>query len=462
MNPSYPMKFSSPILSLDNELETIEQPDPMASFYKHVYLNEIEADYDADYDLNEADLSDSDQTESCFSNEVSIVKDEPVKTAAQNQEAANRKSLPNVVRDKISCIIWEENEWKGADLSMSEISSYIQINVKKASFSLSYFYIGIVFSALIGLLPIYFHNCEKIKGELRRDAQNLMLNANNYTVAQEEFTFLHNIIDGVQKHLALRRVYAEMKASFKFWSNIESKALFVIFNTLVSTIILCILFFSILTIADRTLNQRFLHAKYFCYLTSIRRAKKHSLPHFRLGRVENIKMWLSLRSFMKRRGPQRSIDAVISSTFLIGVGLCSVVCIRFLQDADFLSDSLPNWQLVVWCLCIWTYMLRFMTIGFKINKKYRNCMSMVITEQINLYLQMEKMPDKKDEFMVVNNVLKLAADLLKEIENPFKISGLGVDPWVYNITKVVILSAFSAVMSELLGFKLKLYKIKIS
>ena len=33
--------------------------------------------------------------------------------------------------------------------------------------------------------------------------------------------------------------------------------------------------------------------------------------------------------------------------------------------------------------------------------------------QINLYLQMEKMPDKKDEFMVVNNVLKLAADLLK-------------------------------------------------
>ena len=150
MNPSYPMKFSSPILSLDNELETIEQPDPMASFYKHVYFNEIEADYDADYDLNEADLSDSDQTESCFSNEVSIVKDEPVKTAAQNQEAANRKSLPNVVRDKISCIIWEENEWKGADLSMSEISSYIQINVKKASFSLSYFYIGIVFSALIG------------------------------------------------------------------------------------------------------------------------------------------------------------------------------------------------------------------------------------------------------------------------------------------------------------------------
>ena len=87
----------------------------------------------------------------------------------------------------------------------------------------------------------------------------------------------------------------------------------------------------------------------------------------------------------------------------------------FLQDADFLTDSLFNWQLVVWCLCIWTYMLRFMTIGFRINKKYRNCMSMVITEQINLYLQMEQHPEKKDELTVVNNVLKLASDLLKVI-----------------------------------------------
>jgi len=88
-------------------------------------------------------------------------------------------------------------------------------------------------------------------------------------------------------------------------------------------------------------------------------------------------------------------------------------------------------------------------------------MSMVLTEQINLYLKMEKSPERKDELTVVNNVLKLAVDLLKEIENPFKISGLGVNPWLYNITKVVILSAASAVLSELFGFKLKLYKIKI-
>lgn len=36
--------------------------------------------------------------------------------------------------------------------------------------------------------------------------------------------------------------------------------------------------------------------------------------------------------------------------------------------------------------------------------------------KINLYLQMEQKPDKKEELMLANNVLKLAADLLKVIQ----------------------------------------------
>ena len=49
----------------------------------------------------------------------------------------------------------------------------------------------------------------------------------------------------------------------------------------------------------------------------------------------------------------------------------------------------------------------------------------------------------------------------KELESPFKISGLSANPYLYNLTKVVVLSALSGVMSEMLGFKLKLHKIKI-
>ena len=33
--------------------------------------------------------------------------------------------------------------------------------------------------------------------------------------------------------------------------------------------------------------------------------------------------------------------------------------------------------------------------------------------QINLYMQIEQKPNKKDDLMVANSVLKLAADLLK-------------------------------------------------
>lgn len=89
---------------------------------------------------------------------------------------------------------------------------------------------------------------------------------------------------------------------------------------------------------------------------------------------------------IKRRGPQRSINAIISSTFLIGVVLCSIVCIQFLRDSEFLTNNLLNWQLVIWSLTIWLFMSRFMTIGFKINKKYR-CMSTVIMEQVKSIFQ---------------------------------------------------------------------------
>lgn len=49
----------------------------------------------------------------------------------------------------------------------------------------------------------------------------------------------------------------------------------------------------------------------------------------------------------------------------------------------------------------------------------------------------------------------------QELDSPFKISGICANHYLYTITKVVILSALSGVLSEMLGFKLKLHKIKI-
>ncbi|XP_035760365.1 putative homeodomain transcription factor 1 [Neolamprologus brichardi] len=89
------------------------------------------------------------------------------------------------------------------------------------------------------------------------------------------------------------------------------------------------------------------------------------------------------------------------------------------------------------------------------NAHHKNVLS-----QINLYLRMEKKPNKKEELSIVNNVLKLATKLMKELDTPFRLLGLTVNPLIYNITKVVILSAVSAVVSDLLGFNIRLWKIK--
>ncbi|CAB3987351.1 homeodomain transcription factor 2 [Paramuricea clavata] len=172
-------------------------------------------------------------------------------------------------------------------------------------------------------------------------------------------------------------------------------------------------------------------------------------------------MWLCLRSMLKRRGPQRSVGVIISSTFLLGICLVVITCVQLLKGTEkerFLS-KLFNVEVFIWSLVLWIYQLRFVTLGSKINRKFRNN-SVLMTEQLNLYLQMEKNPAKKDDLMIANNVLKLATKLLKDLESPYKISGLATNPLLYNITRVVVLSLISGVMSDLLGFRLKVWKIK--
>lgn len=94
---------------------------------------------------------------------------------------------------------------------------------------------------------------------------------------------------------------------------------------------------------------------------------------------------------------------------------------------------------------------------------------------------MEQNPEKKEKLTSSNNVLKLAADLLKvclnrnkflstkmlrfslstqEIEVPFKISGFNVNPYLSAAIRVLIVSALSGICSDILGFKLKLFKFK--
>ncbi|XP_069617865.1 protein PHTF1 isoform X3 [Ranitomeya imitator] len=216
---------------------------------------------------------------------------------------------------------------------------------------------------------------------------------------------------------------------------------------------------SVLDISGIIVKQRFLIAKLFSHITSARKALKSEIPHFRLKKVQNIKMWLSLRSYLKRRGPQRSVDVIVSSVYLVTLSIAFICCAQVLHGHETFLSYVYNWELLIWEAALLIYLLHLTSLGSDTNKKYSN-VSILLTEEINLYLKMEKKPNKKEQLSIVNNVLKLSSKLIKEIDTPFRLYGLTMNPLIYNISRVVILSAVSGVVSDLLGFNIRLWKIK--
>ncbi|XP_039456913.1 protein PHTF2 isoform X2 [Oreochromis aureus] len=327
--------------------------------------------------------------------------------------------------ERVSAIVWEGNECKKADMSVLEISGMIMNRVNLYTPGIGYQVFGNLVSVTLGLTPFAYRLVQY------RDSDQLT------TLSANELL------------------------SVALGCGSGSDVLVITMVTLSFLVRVCLiwLFFFLLSVAERTYKQRLLFAKLFGHLTSARRARKSEVPHFRLKKVQNIKMWLSLRSYLKRRGPQRSVDVIVSSAFLLTLSVVFICCAQLLHVHETFLDCHYNWELVIWCSSLTLFLLRFVTLGSETSKKYSNT-SILLTEQINLYLKMEKKPNKKEELTLVNNVLKLATKLLKELDTPFRLYGLTMNPLLYNITQVVILSAVSGVISDLLGFNLKLWKIK--
>ncbi|KAG7455835.1 hypothetical protein MATL_G00245130 [Megalops atlanticus] len=325
--------------------------------------------------------------------------------------------------ERVSAIVWEGNECKKADMSVLEISGMIMNRVNLYTPGIGYQIFGNLVTVVLGLTPFAYRLSQY------KDLDQLA------TLSARELV------------------------SIAFGSSSDIMLITMVTVSFVVRVCLIWLFFFLLSVAERTYKQRLLFAKLFGHLTSARRARKSEVPHFRLKKVQNIKMWLSLRSYLKRRGPQRSVDVIVSSAFLLTLSVVVICCAQLLHVHETFLECHYNWELVIWCASLSLFLLRFVTLGSETSKKYSNT-SILLTEQINLYLKMEKKPNKKEELTLVNNVLKLATKLLKELDTPFRLYGLTMNPLLYNITQVVILSAVSGVISDLLGFNLKLWKIK--
>ncbi|XP_062921499.1 putative homeodomain transcription factor 1 isoform X2 [Mobula hypostoma] len=325
--------------------------------------------------------------------------------------------------DRVSAIIWEGNECKKFDMSVLEISGMIMKRANTFEQHNGYRILGYVVTAVLTLLPFAFR---------------LFQQKNLDQLASSSLSELLTISCGGKP---------------------DGPLVVLVLINILERFCLMWMFFFILCVAERTYKQRLLFAKLFSHLTSARKARKSEIPHFRLKKVQNIKMWLSLRSYLKRRGPQRSVDVIVSSAFLLTLSIAFVCCAQILHGHSSFLDSLYNWELLIWEASLAVFLLRLVTLGSEVSRKYNN-ISILLTEQINLYLKMETKPNKKEQLTLVNNVLKLATKLLKELDSPFRLYGLTTNPLLYNITRVVILSAVSGVISDLLGFNLRLWKIK--
>ncbi|XP_051054726.1 protein PHTF1 isoform X3 [Phodopus roborovskii] len=325
--------------------------------------------------------------------------------------------------ERVSSIIWEGNECKKMDMSVLEISGIIMSRVNAYQQGVGYQMLG-----------------------------------NAVTIGLAFFPFLYRLFRE-KSFDQLKSISAEEVLTLFCGAPPVTPVIILSIINFFERLCLTWMFFFMMCVAERTYKQRFLFAKLFSHITSARKARKYEIPHFRLKKVENIKIWLSLRSYLKRRGPQRSVDVVVSSVFLLTLSIAFICCAQVLQGhKTFLNDAY-NWEFLIWETALLLFLLRLASLGSETNKKYSN-VSILLTEQINLYLKMEKKPNKKEQLTLVNNVLKLSTKLLKELDTPFRLYGLTMNPLIYNITRVVILSAVSGVISDLLGFNIRLWKIK--
>jgi len=355
-----------------------------------------------------------------------------------HSRGSRRRSGNDLANNRIGCTVWNSGEPVKVHLSAMEVGSTIVERSEMLPGSMVYATTGLGASIVIALLPVPF----KCSPNIFKDGWTFLsreLSCSSIMSLNQMIITLTSLLDNDQVIFHLIIVISSL-----------------------NRLVLMTSFVFLLSVVERAFRRRFLTAKLFSQITSTRRAHRSMIPHFRLNKVRNIKVWLCIRSYLRRRGPQRSVDCLVSAAFIITLLNVIYLCCVLLKDEDVPTPELclTNCQVLGVSVSLGIFLVHYMTLASKINAKYRNT-SVLLTEQMNLYIQMEQKPHKKEQLLLANNVLKLASDLLKELETPFKISGLSANPILYNCTKLVVLSAVSGVLSEMLGFKLKLYKVKL-
>jgi len=124
-------------------------------------------------------------------------------------------------------------------------------------------------------------------------------------------------------------------------------------------------------------------------------------------------------------------------------------------------SSLNDVMLMVWAGLLSMYVQRVLSLATKAHEKFSNT-SVLLTEELNIHMRLLRKPHKKDELTACNQMLKVANSLIKELEGSKTKKGSGglvLDPALYSIIRVTLLSALGALSSDLLGFRVRMWKL---
>ncbi|GBG27721.1 Hypothetical Protein FCC1311_039442 [Hondaea fermentalgiana] len=242
----------------------------------------------------------------------------------------------------------------------------------------------------------------------------------------------------------------------------DKQAIFISFSSMLATLFLLAIFFQFVVIAEEIFRRRLLYAKYFGQLTSSRRSQKARLPHFRLNRVNHIRVWLDLRNDSREahNSTYQFGDAAANTLVIVTLTVVARVCLRLFSGA-WSFQRLDDWATLLLSTTFSIFMYRFMNLASDTQKKYNASARVLYTEQLNIYIQLFANPANKEELVACNNMLKIAIKLLSSESKPGKdaYKAILLNPVVYNLFRVTILSAMGTMSSDVLGFKVRLWKI---
>lgn len=176
-----------------------------------------------------------------------------------------------------------------------------------------------------------------------------------------------------------------MRLMTKVYSREHSAAFYIVTcSGILTNFIICLVALDALAKSVAQLKLRVAIAKTFTQLNSKTAASSLGLFHFELQTIENLWGWLTLRSYLLRRGktPQARVEIILSASFAFLVPLALMLAIDFFFSKSPVSIFIVS--TFFFCFAVASYLLLCVWNGVKIQAIYRD-QDVLLAEQLAIH-----------------------------------------------------------------------------